>query len=113
MKRIFIALALLASVNLTYAQVKPADAKKAVDSAEAASKDAKKAAKVATWLSLGQSYIKAYDAPAGNLWIGAGKQELALVMGNEKPKSSEQVTIQGQPMTKEVYADKNLYFKAF
>ena len=33
MKRIFIALALLASVNLTYAQVKPADAKKAVDSA--------------------------------------------------------------------------------
>ena len=112
MKRIFIALALLASVNLTYAQVKPADAKKAVDSAEAASKDAKKAAKVATWLSLGQSYIKAYDAPAGNLWIGAGKQELALVMGNEKPKSSEQVTIQGQPMTKEVYADKNLYFNA-
>lgn len=112
MKRIFIALALLASVNLTYAQVKPADAKKAVDAAEAASKDAKKATKVATWLSLGQSYIKAYDAPAGNLWAGAGKQELALVMGSEKPTATEQVTIQGQPMTKEVYSNKNLYFNA-
>ena len=31
-------------------------------------------------------------------------------MGNLKPSATESVTIQGEPMTKEVYADKNLYF---
>ena len=110
MKRIFIALALFASVQASNAQVKPEDAKKAIDAAVAASQNEKKAEKVATWLTLGQAYIKAYDAPAGNLWQGASKQELALIMGNAKPSFSEAVTIQGEPMTKEVYADKNLYF---
>ena len=53
MKRILIALALLAAVQIADAQVKsPSAAAKAVTSAEAASKDAKKAAKVATWVKL-------------------------------------------------------------
>ncbi|MGM9738160.1 MAG: hypothetical protein ACI3ZT_07090, partial [Candidatus Cryptobacteroides sp.] len=110
MKRILIALALFASVQAANAQVKSAEAKKAVDAAVAASQNEKKAVKVATWLSLGQSYLKAYDAPTGSLWQGASKQELALIMGNEKPSSSEAVNVQGEPMTKEVYAEKNLYF---
>lgn len=110
MKRILIALALFASVQAANAQVKSAEAKKAVDAAVAASQNEKKAVKVATWLSLGQSYLKAYDAPTGSLWQGASKQELALIMGNEKPTSSEAVNVQGEPMTKEVYAEKNLYF---
>lgn len=110
MKRILIALALFASVQASNAQVKPEDAKKAIDAAVAASQNEKKAEKVATWLTLGQAYIKAYDAPAGNLWQGASKQELTLIMGNLKPSATEAVTIQGEPMTKEVYADKNLYF---
>ena len=108
MKRILIALALFASVQASNAQVKPEDAKKAIDAAVAASQNEKKAEKVATWLTLGQAYIKAYDAPAGNLWQGASKQELTLIMGNLKPSATEAVTIQGEPMTKEVYADKNL-----
>ena len=110
MKRILIALALFASVQASNAQVKPEDAKKAIDAAVAASQNEKKAEKVATWLTLGQAYIKAYDSPAGNLWQGASKQELTLIMGNLKPSATEAVTIQGEPMTKEVYADKNLYF---
>ena len=50
MKRILIALAVLVSVQVADAQTKtPEAARKAVENAEAASKDAKKAAKVATW----------------------------------------------------------------
>ena len=50
MKRILIALAMLAGMQIADAQVKSPDAaKKAVESALEASKNEKKAAKVATW----------------------------------------------------------------
>lgn len=111
MKQILIALAVFASLQIANAQVKsPADIKKSVEAAEAASQNVKKAAKVATWIKLGEEYIKAYDAPAGNIIPGASKQELALMMGNDKPVSTETVTLQGAQMTKETYKSKNLYF---
>ena len=101
----------LLSVQLADAQVKaPEAAKKAVDAAEAASKDAKKATKVATWLKLATAYMDAYNAPKGSAWLGASKQELQLVMGSDKPVSSENVVLAGDPVVKEVYAEKELYF---
>lgn len=113
MKKILLALAVLASMQVANAQVKSAaDAKKAVEAAEAATSNEKKAVKTATWLKLGQEYVKAYDAPTGNIIPGSSKTELALMMGSEKPVSTEAVEIQGTPYTKEVYADKNLYFNA-
>lgn len=113
MKKILLALAVLASMQVANAQVKSAaDAKKAVEAAEAAASNEKKAIKTATWIKLGQEYMKAYDAPTGNIIPGSSKTELALMMGSEKPVSTEAVEIQGTPYTKEVYADKNLYFNA-
>lgn len=113
MKKILLALAVLASMQVANAQVKSAaDAKKAVEAAEAAASNEKKAIKTATWIKLGQEYVKAYDAPTGNIIPGSNKTELALMMGSEKPVSTEAVEIQGTPYTKEVYADKNLYFNA-
>ena len=111
MKRIFLALAVLLTVQLADAQVKcPDAAKKAVEAAEAAAKDPKKAAKVATWLKVATTYMDAYNAPKGAAWIGASKQELQLVMGSDKPVSSETVVVGGDTCLKEVYADKELYF---
>lgn len=111
MKRILLALTVLLSVQLADAQVKaPEAAKKAVDAAEAASKDAKKATKVATWLKLATAYMDAYNAPKGSAWLGASKQELQLVMGNDKPVSSENVVLAGDPVVKDVYAEKEFYF---
>ncbi len=111
MKRILIALAVLLSIQVADAQTKTPDAaKKALESAEAASKDAKKAAKVATWTKLASSYMDAYNAPAGNAWVGATKQELQLLMGGQKPTATEEVVIGGEPFIKEVYADKDFYF---
>ena len=111
MKRILIALAVLLSVQVADAQTKtPEVAKKAVEAADAAAQNPKKATKVATWLKLATSYMDAYNAPIGNAWVGASKQELSLLMAGQKPVSVENVVIEGQPFSKEIYADKELYF---
>lgn len=110
MKKILIALALLASMQAVNAQVKTVDAKKALDAAVLASQDAKKAAKADTWVKLGQAYVAAHDAPQGSLWVGASRQELKLVMGHETPSSTETVQLGGESYVKEVYSNKNLYF---
>lgn len=113
MKRILIALAVLLAVQVADAQVKtPEAAKKAVESAKAAAENPKKATKVATWTKLADSYLDAYNAPVGNAWVGATKQELTLLMGNEKPVSTENVELGGQPLVKESYENKDLYFNS-
>lgn len=113
MKRILIALAVIASMQFADAQVKtPEAAKKAVASAEAASQNPKKATKVATWIKLADAYMDAYNAPAGNAWVGATAAELQLLMGNEQPESEEQTTLAGEPVVKLVYANKDMYFNA-
>ncbi|MGN1211315.1 MAG: hypothetical protein ACI4TM_06480, partial [Candidatus Cryptobacteroides sp.] len=111
MKKIMIALALLLSTQMIDAQVKSvADARKAVESAEAAAANPKKAVKAATWLKLATTYVDAYNAPAGNGWVGAGQQELQLIQAGEKPKSVETVVLNDEPYTKEVYETRNYYF---
>jgi len=111
MKKILIALAVLLSVQIADAQTKtPEAAKKAVESAKVAAENPKKAAKVATWTKLAAAYMDAYSAPAGAAWLGAGKQELQLLMGNQKPVSVENVTVGGEQLVKEVYADKDFYY---
>ncbi len=111
MKRILIALAVLLSVQAADAQVKGAGAAlKAVNKAQEATQNEKKAAKPATWLKLAAAYVDAYNAPSGSAWIGAQKQELQLLMGGEKPISTESVVLGGEPCTKDVYADKEFYF---
>ncbi len=111
MKKILIALAILASAQLADAQDKSvADAKKAIEAAEEATANPKKATKAATWVKLGDAYVAAHEAPAGNLWTNASKQELAFILGNEKPSSTSEVELMGTQYTKEVYSAKNLYF---
>lgn len=111
MKRILIALAVLLSVQVADAQTKtPEAAKKAVESAEAAAANPKKAAKLATWTKLAAAYMDAYNAPAGAAWLGASKQEIQLLMGNQKPISTENTVVAGDQVVKEVYADKEFYY---
>lgn len=113
MKKIFLALAILASMQFAGAQVKSEGAaKSAVEAAEAAAANAKKATKVATWTKLGQAYLDAYNAPLGNAWIGATKQDLTLVMGGKRPISSETVELAGQTYTKESYSNIDMFFNS-
>lgn len=104
MKKILLVLALIATVQFAYAQ-KPEALKKAVEKAEVEAQNPKKAAKAATWLKLGEAYLKAYDAPAGNIWIGASQQELTIALAGQKPVAQEQV---GNYL-KLVYPDKDVY----
>lgn len=107
------ALAVMLTIQMADAQVKaPAEAKKAVETAAAATENPKKAAKPATWLRLADAYMDAYNAPMGNGWIGANKQELTFLMGNEKPTSTQTVTLAGESYTKETYSTMNYYFNA-
>ena len=112
MKKVFIALALLASVTFANAQnVKSENAAKAaLEAAQAAANNAKKATKVATWLKLASSYMDAYNAPMGTGWIGAQAQELQLVMGGQRPTSEENVVIGGTNYLKKAYASSDYYF---
>ena len=95
MKKTLIVLALLASFQVANAQSNVNSAAKAVESALAASQNEKKATKVATWMKLAQTYLDAYAAPAGNVWLGADMNALQLSMGGEKPSSVETVTLNG------------------
>ena len=112
MKKTLTVLALLASFQVADAQSNVNSAAKAVESALAASQNEKKATKVATWMKLAQTYVDAYGAPAGNVWVGADMNALQLSMDSEKPSSVETVTLGDGQYTKQVYANKNLYFNA-
>lgn len=111
MKKILIALAVILSMQVAGAQVKSPEAvKKSVEAAKAASQDPKKNVKTATWLKLAEAYMQAYSNPAGPAWLGASKQELQLIMANEKPLAVETVELNGAPYTKESYATRDHYY---
>ena len=110
MKKLFLALALVASVQVANAQIKSdADIQKAIDKAEATANDAKKGAKPAPWMKLGQAYVTAYSNPTANISTGIDKQTFALMAG-EKPSATEMVTLDGQPYEKQVLSRANVYF---
>ena len=100
------------SISALYAQPKTeAAARQAVASAEADALNPKKNTKVATWLKVAKAYSDAYGFAQGMGWLGSSKQELSLVM-NEKPSAVEDVMVQGQAFTKEVYPTRDYYFNA-
>ena len=110
MKKLFLALALVASVQVANAQIKSdADIQKAIDKAEATANDAKKGAKPAPWMKLGQAYVTAYSNPTANISTGIDKQTFALMAG-EKPSATEVVTLDGQTYEKQVLGRANVYF---
>ena len=88
-------MALLAVTTFASAQVKTsAEAKAMIDKAVAATQNEKKAAKAGTWINLGKAYMAAYDAPIGEVWTGASKQELTLTMG-ELTADERQIILDG------------------
>ena len=112
MKRILIALAVLLSVQVADAQMtkSPEAAKKAVEAAKVAAENPKKATKVATWLKLASTYMDAYNAPTGNLFLNTPRMQLEQMMALKKPIAAEQVEVDGTPYIKEDHGDKYLYF---
>ena len=114
MKKILIALALLASVQIAGAQqVKSVNAARTgVEKALKTVSDAKKAANVANWTKLGQAYIDAYLAPQGNGWVGANEADLNLLMSQEKVLGTREEVLGGQSYLVKKYATADYYFNS-
>lgn len=113
MKRIMIALALILSVQALNAQEvrTPSEVKAAVESSKKASLDAKKAAKVATWIKLGKNYLDAYVTAQGNGSVGMSEADIELLMTGEKNAPVSQETVMGVPMKKVAYSTADYYFQ--
>lgn len=113
MKKLFLVLAIAASLQAfdAQAQVKSvAAARTAVEKAEATTNNPKQNTKPATWVKYGNALLDAYEAPYGNIWLGMSRQEFDLLGAAEKPSSEEVVNLGGRQMTKLVCESKNLYF---
>jgi len=111
MKKIFIALAILASTFAANAQVlSVADAKKAAENARIASENPKKSGKLATWMKLGEAYMAAYESARGSGWVGGAEPEVRIVLGGDKPSNVEDVTIGGALYQKQTFATRNYYY---
>ena len=112
MKRFFTVVAILAAMtSAVSAQVKSISAaQSAAEKAKAEIENPKKNTKFATWIKYGKAMMDAYDAPAGNGWVNATRQEIQLVSGNEKPSAVENVVIGGENWEKDVYPTRNYYF---
>ena len=113
MKKFLAILAVAATMFAVDAQAQNKEmtaAKAALDKAQAAVENPKQNTKMPTWLKYGETLVKAYDAPAGNAWVGMSAQELQVLAAGERPISESQVELGGEPMIKREYAFKNLYF---
>ena len=111
MKRILLALALVASVQVANAQIKSdAEIQKAIEKAEATANDAKKGAKPAPWMKLGEAYVKAYTNPTSNISTGIDKATFNLMAKGDPALSTETVTLDGQTYEKQVHSRANIYF---
>ncbi len=109
MKKLILALAVLCSMQVAYAQKSDADIQKNVNKAIAASQDAKKGAKAATWVNLGKAYLNAYNNPTVNIAPGIDKNTLAM-MFREQPSGSEVVELEGEAYEKLTFSHVDLYF---
>ena len=113
MKKVLLALALLASLSVANAQTggrSPEAAQKAVEKAIEKSENPKQSAKPDTWIKLGKAYVDAYNAPKGAGWIGAQRAELALVLGEDQPSKEEWVELSGANYIKAEFATRNYYY---
>lgn len=114
MKKIFVVLAVLLSIQAANAQQAKsiADAKAAVEAALANTENPKKAEKPDTWIKLGAAYMEAYYSAQLFGIIGTPKETVDVVMAKTKSKGTSSVTLMGKKYTKKVYSTANYYFNS-
>ena len=111
MKKFLLTLALLGTFVAAFAQKSDADMQKAVDKALAASQDAKKSVKPATWMNLGKAYLAAYNNPVANIAQGIDRTTFSM-MFKEQPLATASVELDGQAYTRISYSHVDVYFNS-
>ena len=104
MKKFLLTLALAGTMFAAYAQKPDADMQKAVDKALAATQDAKKNVKPATWMNLGKAYLAAYNNPTANLAQGIDRTTFSMMFKEQPQSGPEVVEMEGQQLTKVGYS---------
>ena len=84
---------------------------KNIDKAIANTENPKKASNPDTWVKLGKEYVKAFEATLGNGLVNTPKDQIMLVMGDVKPLSTQEVTLEGNPYLKESYECFDYYYR--
>ena len=112
MKKFLLTLALAGTMFAAYAQKPDADMQKAVDKALAATQDAKKNVKPATWMNLGKAYLAAYNNPTANLAQGIDRTTFSMMFKEQPQSGPEVVEMEGQQLTKVGYSHVDVYFNA-
>ena len=112
MKKILLALVLLVSTLMLYAQTKDqASALKALEKAEADTQNPKKSTTSAAWLSLANAYTSIWGLPSKNVWVGVSHTEVkTMFLKTEMVLSSENKEVGGVVFIVDKYADKDLYY---
>lgn len=110
-KTLVFALVLAMTITSAYAQ-EASKAQKAINKAVAATQDPKKAAKPATWISLAEEYLKAYEQPTENLANGLTQVQIKAVIGDQKVLNTREQKCTEGVYTVDSYADKDLFYNA-
>ncbi|MDD3034866.1 MAG: hypothetical protein PHT25_09755 [Bacteroidales bacterium] len=110
MKNLLLALTLLFSVQLAAQNKEVADAIKNYEKAKKESADPKKGANPATWIKLADAYAAIFDAPVKSIWNGASRNEIKLLLKDQRIASTEDRTVQGVKYSVDVYDDKELFY---
>ncbi|AGY53570.1 hypothetical protein BRDCF_p943 [Bacteroidales bacterium CF] len=87
-----------------------ADAIKNYEKAKKESADPKKGASPATWIKLADAYAEIFDSPVKSIWNGASRNEIKLLLKDQRIASTEDRTVQGVKYSVDVYDDKELYY---
>lgn len=115
MKKTLLLVSLILSVTFAGAQTvykTVADAEKGVAKAKAATEDAKKAVKPATWISYADALVGAYDQPANNVLVGTPQAEMKVILREQKILSTTSEKASGTDYVVDRYSDKNLFYNA-
>ncbi len=105
MKRLILAvmaITLMAAPMVNAQKVNKAAIVAKLDKADADSKDAKKGSKGATWLTRGNAYYEAVNAPIADLFVGMEDAMLALTMGKADAQNAN-VELNGKNCVEYVY----------
>lgn len=110
MKKILLALTLLFSLQLAAQTKEVADAIKNYEKALKESADAKKSTNPATWIKLADACAAIYDTPVKSIWNGASRNEIKLLLKDQRIISTEDRTVLDVKYTVDIYDDKELYY---
>ena len=110
MKKLMFAFALACLMQPVFAQKPDAEMQKGIDKALAATQDAKKAAKPATWMTLGKAYQAAYSNPVVNIAPGIDKATFAMMNKEAASARVSKVVLDGRSFEKYELSHVTVYF---